>query len=148
MLNFSIDISAPADKVSSTMLGEETYRLWAAEFYPGSYYEGGWNKGDKICFLAINTKGKKAGMVSEIADHVPNRLVAIRHRGIVDGDREITEGPEVQDWAGAIENYTFIENGGITTVAVNVDAPEKDVDYFNDAWTRALDKLKTITESR
>jgi len=30
--------------------------------HEGSYFEGGWNKGDKTKFLAVNEKGEKEGM--------------------------------------------------------------------------------------
>ncbi len=148
MLSYTIDISASAERVSTVMLGKETYREWAAEFNPGSFYEGGWNKGDKILFVGINDEGKREGMVAEIIDHVPNRLVSIRHRGVVVADREITEGPEVEGWSGAMENYTFNENNGITTIMVNVDTKEEFVDYFNEAWPKALNKLKEMAEKK
>lgn len=148
MLSFTVDISAAAEKVSRVMLDQETYKQWAAEFNPGSFYEGSWGKGDKILFVGLNEEGKKEGMVAEIADHIPNRLVSIRHRGVVVSDREITDGPEVEGWAGALENYTFNENGGITTLVVNVDTKEAYVDYFNEAWPRALNKLKEIVETK
>ncbi|MBX3239994.1 MAG: SRPBCC domain-containing protein [Chitinophagaceae bacterium] len=147
MLSYTINISAPAAKVSAVMLGEETYRQWTAEFNPSSYYEGGWNKGDKILFIGVDENGKKGGMVAEIAEHIPNRLVSIRHYGILDGENEITEGPAVEGWAGALENYTFSEEGGITTIIVDVDTQDKYVEYFNEAWPKALNRLKEIAEN-
>ncbi len=145
MLSFSVDISATAQKVSSTMLGTGTYEQWTAVFNPGSSFEGSWNKGERIYFVG-EKDGKKEGMIAEIAEHIPNRLVSIRHIGILDGEREVLEGPEVEGWAGALENYTFNEEKGITTVIVNVDTKEEYVEYFNETWPRALNKLKEIIE--
>ena len=86
-------------------------------------------------------------MVSEIAENIPNKFVSIRHYGILNGDTEITTGEEVEKWAGGLENYTFDENNGITTVTVEMDTTDEYVDYFNQTWRKALNKLKSILES-
>lgn len=85
-------------------------------------------------------------MVSEIADNIPFRFVSIRHVGMLDGDNEITEGPEVEKWAGGLENYSFQEHNGMTTVTIEIDAEEEYLDYFNSTWSKALNKLKELAE--
>jgi len=148
-LQFSINIKAPAAKVYNMMLGIEnktTYEQWTALFNPSSTYEGSWNKGSKILFVGVGEDGKKGGMVSEIAENIPNQFVSIRHYGLVHGDIEITEGPDVEKWAGGLENYTFEENNGITKVTVDLDTSEDFTDYMNEAFPNALAKLKEISE--
>lgn len=146
-LTYSIAINAPVEKVFTTMLAPDTYKQWTYEFNPTSHYEGGWNKGDKILFIGIDDEGKKGGMVASIEENIPNKYVSIRHYGLLDGDNEITEGPAVEGWANALENYSFSETDGITTVTADVDVNENYVDYFNETWPKALDKLKNICES-
>jgi len=85
-------------------------------------------------------------MVSEIAEHIPNKFVSIRHYGILDGDREITEGELVEKWAGGFENYTYEEKDGVTTVSVEIDTTEDHVPYFNLTYPKALEKLKELCE--
>lgn len=148
-LQYSINIKAPAAKVYNMMLGidnKTTYEQWTALFNPSSTYEGSWNKGSKILFVGVGEDGKKGGMVSEIAENILNQFVSIRHYGLVSGDIEITEGPDVEKWAGGLENYTFEENNGITKVIVNVDTTEDFEDYMNNAFPNALAKLKEISE--
>lgn len=148
-LLFKKDINASAEKVYSTMLGlsnVKTYQQWTSEFNPTSTYEGSWQKGSKIYFIGTDENGKRGGMVSEIADNIPFQFVSIRHYGILDGENEITEGPEVEKWAGGLENYSFNENNGVTTVTVESDSTEDFIDYFNAAWPKALNKLKEISE--
>ena len=131
------------------MLGidnKTTYEQWTALFNPSSTYEGSWNKGSKILFVGVGEDGKKGGMVSEIAENIPNQFVSIRHYGLVHGDIEITEGPDVEKWAGGLENYTFEENNGITKVTVDLDTSEDFTDYMNNAFPNALAKLKEISE--
>jgi hypothetical protein len=148
-LHFKKQINAPAEKVFNTMLGIsniKTYEQWTAEFNPTSTYEGSWNKGAKILFIGTGEDGKRGGMVSEIAENIPNRFISIRHCGILDGDKEITTGPEVESWAGSHENYSFEESKGVTTVTIEMDATEEFEDYFSKTWPKALDKLRELAE--
>lgn len=148
-LQFKKDIHASAEKVYDTMLGLnniESYQQWTSEFNPTSTYIGSWEKGSKIYFIGTDENGKRGGMVSEIADNIPFRFVSIRHYGILDGENEITEGAEVEKWAGGMENYSYEENKGVTTVTVEVDAMEDYIDFFNKTFPKALDKLKRIAE--
>lgn len=149
-LQFKTDIKAPVAKVYNTMLGlddKATYEAWTAEFNPTSTYEGNWEKGSKILFIGVDENGEKGGMVSEIAENIPNKFVSIRSYGILKGDTEITTGEEIEKWSGGLENYTFEETDGITTVTVEVDMTNDYVDYFNETYPKALSKLKSILES-
>ncbi|MBN8697337.1 MAG: SRPBCC domain-containing protein [Bacteroidetes bacterium] len=148
-LQFKTSISAAASKVYDTMLGlsnKNSYEQWTALFNPTSSYEGNWNKGSKIYFVGVDEHGEKGGMVSEIADNVPNRFVSIRHYGLLKGTEEITTGPDVEKWANGCENYTFEENNGTTTVTVDLDTAEDFEDYMNESYPKALAKLKEICE--
>ena len=149
-IQFKKDINASAQKVYDTMLGLKdikTYEGWTAEFNPTSTYEGSWEKGSKIYFVGTDKNGKRGGMVSEIANNIPAKFVSICHYGMLDGDKEITEGPDVEQWAGSLENYTFHEQNGVTTVTVEMDAAEGFGDYFNNTFPKALNKLKELAEN-
>jgi len=132
------------------MLGlnnKSTYEQWTAMFNPTSTYEGNWEKGSKMLFVGIDEKGNKGGMVSEIADNVLNQYVSIRHYGLVQANVEITSGPEAEKWATGFENYTFREKDGVTDLAIELVGLNEDLTgYMNDAWPKALAKLKEICE--
>lgn len=148
-LQFKEKIQAPANKVYDTMLGinnKSTYEQWTAPFNPTSTYEGTWDKGNKILFIGVDEKGEKGGMVSKVAEIIPNRFVSIQHYGILKADKEITDGPEVEKWANGFENYTFEEKNGTTTVTVDLDSAEDFLDYMNETYPKALDKLKELSE--
>ncbi len=148
-LQFKVSINSPAHKVYDIMLGighKSTYEQWTALFNPTSTYEGSWSKGSKMLFVGTDEKGERGGMVSEIMDNKPNQFVSIRHYGLVKSNLEVTEGPEVEKWANGYENYTFEENNGTTTVTVELDAMEDFLDYMNETYPKALDKLKEICE--
>ena len=148
-LHYKVSINAAANKVYDVMLGiksKSTYEQWVSLFNPTSSYEGSWDKGNKILFIGVDEKGEKGGMVSKIVENIPNQFVSIQHYGLLKADKEITEGPEVEKWANGFENYSFEENNGTTTVTVDLDTTEDFVDYMNETYPKALDKLKEICE--
>jgi len=148
-VTFKTNVHAGAEKVYETMLGlkdKKTYEYWTAAFNPTSSYEGSWEKGSKIYFVGLDKEGKKRGMVSEIMAHIAAKFISIRHYGFLDGEQEITTGDEVEKWAGSHENYHYEENQGITTVSIEIDVIEDYLDYFNNTYPKALEKLKEVAE--
>jgi len=147
-LQFKIEINAPSSKVYDIMLGisnKSTYEQWTEIFNPTSTYEGNWSKGSKMLFIGTND-GQLEGMVSEIVENIPNSFLSIRHYGLIKSNIEITEGPEVERWANGFENYTFDENNVITSVTVILDTTDEFLDYMNQTFPIALQKLKEICE--
>jgi len=146
-LYFEIEIEAPASKVADIMLGEKTFTEWTAEFNPTSTFRGSWQKGSKVLFIGVDDKGNEGGMVSRIKEHLPNKHVSIQHLGVLDKGKEVTEGPAVAGWAGALENYYFLETKGGTKLSVTLDSNAEFKEYFSESWLRALKKLKQICEA-
>ncbi len=147
-LNFSISIHAPKEKVWDTMLNPKSYQVWTEAFGPGSHYVGNWEKGSKILFLAPNKSGQMGGMVSRIKEIRKYEHLSIEHCGIVNEGKEDTSSEEVKTWAGALENYTFKENNGITELFVDMDSAEDFEDMFKNIWPIALQKLKELAEEK
>lgn len=148
-LQFTVSIHAAVTKVYDFMLGISsisTYEQWTSLFNPTSTYEGSWDKGNKMLFVGVDEQGEKGGMVSKIAENIPNQFVSIQHYGLFKAGKEITEGPEVEKWANGFENYTFEENNGTTTITVDLDTTEDFLDYMNQSYPKALDKLKELCE--
>lgn len=148
-LQYTIDINAPVSKIYDYMLGisnKATYEQWTYLFNPTSTYEGTWEQGSKILFIGVDQQGEKGGMVSRIAENIPNTFVSIQHYGLYQAGKEITEGPDVEKWANGYENYSFEEHNGSTTITVNLDTTDDFIDFMNDTYPKALDKLKEICE--
>lgn len=149
-LQFTSTIQAPAAKVFDLMLGlsnKATYGAWTAAFNPTSTYEGNWEKGSKMLFIGIDENGQKGGMVSNIAEYIPNIFVSIQHYGLLTAGNEITEGPEVEKWAHGFENYSFEEHQGTTRVTVDLDTADDFEDYMNEHYPIALEALKSHCEA-
>ncbi|HRN26378.1 MAG: SRPBCC domain-containing protein [Ignavibacteriaceae bacterium] len=145
-LKFSTIINASTEKVWDTMLEDKTYRIWTEEFSPGSHYIGNWNQGSKILFLGPSNDGKLAGMVSRIKENKLHKYISIEHLGEVYDGVEDTTSDRVKIWAGALENYTFIDKNGKTELVVDLDINEEFKEMFEDTWPKALQKLKSICE--
>lgn len=146
-LKFEIRIDADLHKVYSKMLDSKHYAEWTSVFNPTSRYEGSWEKGSKILFIGQDQDGGEGGMVSRIKENIPDKIVTIEHYGIYKNGDEILTGPEVEKWAGAIEEYTFREEQGSTIVTVEMTGLTEYRTYFEEQWPKALDKLKSICEN-
>lgn len=143
-MHFSIAIRAPKEKVWNTMLQQETYRIWTAEFMEGLYYEGSWEQGKKILFLGPDG----SGLTSVITENQPYRYLSIKHLGLIKDGTDDTESPEAKAWLPAYENYTFAERDGSTELKVDMSGfPAEDEQIMMaDAWPKALARLKSLCE--
>jgi uncharacterized protein YndB with AHSA1/START domain len=146
-LHFEISINAKAMDVYNKMIDDKSYRQWTALFNPSSFYEGTWEKGSKILFVGFGEDGEKGGMVSRIKENIPGKFISIEHLGMLKGDIEILDGPDVEIWQGALENYTFTEVNGATILSIDLDSNEEYKNYFDETWPKALKELKSICEA-
>lgn len=143
---FEIRVQAPPELVHRKMIDAETYMQWTYVFNETSHFQGDWNTGSSILFLGIDSNGEKGGMVSRIVENIPARRVIIEHLGLVKGDTQITSGPEVEGWAGALEQYIFTPVGNACLLNISLDANEEFKSYFENTWPKALQVLKEICE--
>jgi uncharacterized protein YndB with AHSA1/START domain len=148
-LHFTTTINASREKVWNTMLGLATYRIWTAPFNPpgaASSFKGDWSKGSKIFFVGIDDKTGKddSGMYGEIVENKPHEFISVKQLGeLKDGVESPWPNPE----QAGFENYTLVEKDGGTEVLVEiVNLPDEWAEMMNEAWPKALAKLKEITE--
>jgi uncharacterized protein YndB with AHSA1/START domain len=141
-LHFEIDIAAPRERVWRTMLFSPNYERWTATFCEGSRYEGSWDAGSSMRFLAPNGDG----MVAEIAEHRPAAFLSIRHQGSITQGVVDTESEAVRAWAPCFENYTFTDFDGGTRLRVDCDVFGTYEDWMRETWPKALLALKSLCE--
>ena len=140
--NYNTTINAPKEKVWELLWGQTSYPEWTAAFAEGSSVETDWQEGSK----AIFGDGKGDGMIARIAKRTENEFLSIEHLGMLLKGEEIMDGPKVDSWKGAHENYTLSETNGITTLNVDMDVTDDMQEYFNKTWPKALEKLKAMAE--
>jgi len=85
-------------------------------------------------------------MVSRIKENKLHKYISIEHLGEVHDGVEDTTSDRVKVWAGALENYTFIDKNGKTELVVDMDINEEFVEMFEGMWPKALKKLKSLCE--
>jgi len=147
-MDFNIEINAPREKVWEVLFGEKTYPMWTTVFSEGSKAETDWQKGSKALFIDDSNRG----MVSRIADNVPNEYMSIEHLGMYDNGVEDYESEHVKMWAGAKENYTLTDLGGKTNLHIFMEMNESEknkqmIDMFAGMWPKALAKVKELAET-
>lgn len=147
-LQYTITIDAPQQAVWNTVVGDASYRDWTSAFNPGSYFEGGWEKGDEIRFLGPDPEtGKLGGMYSRIHDSRPFEFVSIEHVGMIQDGQIDTTSEMVKKWTPAFENYTFKAVDGGTELVIDLDTSEDFVEDFDEAWPQALQRVKALAEA-
>jgi hypothetical protein len=142
-LEFVVDIRAPRATVWERMLQPATYEQWTSVFCEGSRYEGSWERGAKIRFLAPSGDG----MTSEIAESRLHEYVSIRHLGEIAHGVEDFTSERVRSWAPAYENYSFAEVPGGTELCVTVEVTPEFETWMRDTYPRALAHLKALCET-
>ena len=147
-MDFNIEINATREKVWDVLFGEKTYPIWTTAFSEGSNVKTDWQKGSKALFIDASNRG----MVSKIADNVPNEFMSIEHLGMYDNGVEDYESEHVKSWAGAKENYTLTDENGITNLHIFMEMDESDankqmIEMFTDMWPKALAKVKELAEA-
>ncbi|HTU99180.1 MAG TPA: SRPBCC domain-containing protein [Luteitalea sp.] len=141
-LQFSITIRAPREIVWERVTEKRYFDEWTSAFMPGSTFEGSWNTGDAIRFLAPDG----SGMSSIIETSRRPEFVSIRHVGEIKDGVEDRDSEQVRRWAPAYENYTLTEVDGATEFVVDVDVTPEYEQFMRDAWPAALAKLKELSE--
>ncbi len=136
-LCFVREIRATPEMVWKIMWEDETYRVWASEFTPGSYYTGDMNKGNRIHFLAPDGHG----MYSDVKECVTHERMVFSHIGWISHYKEMPVDEETGRWSGNCESYQLIPHHTGTVLRVEVEAVGEHIDFFNSKLPAALEKL-------
>lgn len=142
-IQFTNTIRASAAVVWRHITSLESYRRWTSAFAEGSHFEGSWEQGAKIRFLAPSGDG----MVAEIAESRKNEFISIRHMGFIANGVEDTTSDAIRAWAPAYENYTLLSIPEGTKMVVDQDVSAEWEEYLTQAWPKALELLKDLSES-
>lgn len=142
-LTFSITIDAPRATVWTLMLSHEGYRTWAAAFMEGCCFEGTWEAGGRIRFLAPGG----SGITSVIAENRLHEHLSIKHLGTIQDGVEDTESEEVRSWTPAFETYAFLDRDGGCELRVALDCASEYEAQMREAWPKALALLKALCET-
>ncbi|MBC7829774.1 MAG: SRPBCC domain-containing protein [Chitinophagaceae bacterium] len=138
----SIELSAPKEIVWDVLLDDDCTRAWYAEFSEGTHAKTDWKVGSK----AIFTDNTKSGMVAKVVQNIPGEILSMEYQGIVVNDIEDYEGEIAQAVKGGREIYQLTEKNGKTTLSIECDMGEDFYESMSEAWDRALQKIKQLSE--
>lgn len=145
-LHQSILVQANKQKIWNAIVDVSKYKVWTEVFTPGSYFEGSWQQGEKMKFLAKD-KENLGGLTSVIAENKLFKYISIQHLGLVKNGEEDVTSEEAKKWAGCFENYTFVEKSSETTeFIVDVDVADGYEDEIAGMWQKGLISLKNFCE--
>lgn len=142
-IEFTTQIAADKQKVWNTMLQPETYKQWTSVSWPGSTFDGRWDKGENLRFVSPG----QGGTMATVLENVPYESILAKHVAVINPDGSEDRSSDVaKGWIGITERYTFTERNGKTTVRVAIETRPEWESMFQDGWPAALKELKKICE--
>ena len=138
-----IDINAPKDKVWKVLLEDATFRVWGAEFSPGTFAISDWQVGSKVTFQDASN----SGLVGKIVEHVPNEVITMQYYAELQDNREVYDTPDAEAIKGGIETYHVSEKDGVTHLTIAADMSMRMAELMEDSWDRAILKIKELSEN-
>jgi uncharacterized protein YndB with AHSA1/START domain len=140
------EINAPRQAVWDKIVNLDSYKIWAKIFDENSTFEGKWIEGEKIHFLGGNSESGIMGMVSILEKVTEPDYISIRHIGMILNGKEDLTSDEVLKWKDCYENYTLVEENGVTTFKLDLYIPEEYVEMMESMWKKAFERLKILCE--
>jgi len=139
-LQFSININASKQKVWDTLWQDQTLREWANIIDEGTYMEGELKEGNEIQFIS-SVNGY--GVTSIVEKLIPTEFLLLKHSADTQD-----KGQNLRDdqWTGGEESYSLKESDGVTSLTATFDVPPELVEYFNEAYPKAFNKIKELAE--
>lgn len=143
-LEFKININAPKEKVWEVLWEDKSYREWASVFCEGTYAVSDWKEGDVIHFLSPGGMG----MNSVIFKRVDNEYMAFKHLSDIKDYKVQPVDTSPGGWSEAMETYRLIPVDNGTLLEATMDMVEKYLDYFQEIFPKALEKIKELSENK
>ena len=142
-LKKSIEINAPKEQVWDVLINDKFTRLWYAEFSEGTYAETDWTVGGKAVFK----DNSQSGIVGEIIANKPNEVLSLEYKGVVKDGKEDYESEEAESVKGGHETYLLSEKNGVTDLSIECDTSDAYLATMEPMWDKALQKIKSLSES-
>lgn len=142
-LEFTIDINASREQIWKTLWEDASYRDWVSVFCEGTYVKTNWNEGDSVHFLTPDGKG----MNSIIEKKIEHQYIAFKHISELENFEPQPINKATSEWTGAMEIYELIPNASSVTLKVLMDTSEKYIEYFETTFSKALARVKTLSEN-
>lgn len=142
LIQKSIVIKAPKEKVWDVLFTDPYIRIWYNEFAVGCYAVTDWKLGSKAVFKDES----ESGLIGEIVANQPNQLLTIEYTGVLDRGAEDYESDMANQMKGGRETYKISETDGRTYLEVELDIAQEYFEMMSSMWDKALEKIKELAE--
>jgi len=139
----NMTINAHKEKVWDVLIDDKFTKIWYAEFGEGTHAITDWKVGSKVQFR--DKSG--SGLVGKIISNQPGELLSIEYYGLLDKGVEDLDSEGAKQVKGGREIYKLTEEDGVTTLQTEADMAEDFFEMMSDAWERALQKIKELSEA-
>ena len=141
-LRYSVTITAAKEEVWATLWQDDTFREWSGIIDPGTYMVGELEEGNEVQFISAENG---YGVTSLVAELVEGEYLLLKHSA---DTQESGSQEREKEWTGGEESYMLEEKDGVTTLTVAFDVPFHLEAYFNDAYPKALQRIKELAETK
>jgi hypothetical protein len=141
-LHFETEIKSSPENIWKILWSKETYSDWRQFLAKDSVFKTDWKIGGQTYFLDLEGNG----IVATISSLDEPFEVVFNHLGLVNNHVETIKSKEVEEWSGKEEKYFLTQREGFTHLKVIVHSPNVDHDMIKTAFTRGLERVKTLSE--
>ena len=144
LIEKSITIDVPAEKVWEVLFTQELNKIWFAEFSEGTQAYTDWQVGSKAVFK----DDSENGIVGKITVNKLHEEMVIEYDGMIMNGKEDFDSEDAKNMKGINETYKLVTNGPQTRLDVTVDMDPEYFEMMSDSWNRALDVIKELAEKK
>ena len=141
-MQFVVKIQASKERVWDVLWADETFREWAGLIDPGTYMVGELKEGNGVQYISAENG---YGVTSLVVSVIPNEYLLLKHQA---DTQDVGAREREAEWTGGEESYSLTEQDGTTTLTAAFDVPPDLEAYFNDAYPKALNRVKELAESK
>jgi len=139
-MQFVVKIQASKERVWDVLWADETFREWAGLIDPGTYMVGELKEGNGVQYISAENG---YGVTSLVVSVIPNEYLLLKHQA---DTQDVGAREREAEWTGGEESYSLTEQDGTTTLTAAFDVPPDLEAYFNDAYPKALERVKELAE--
>jgi len=144
LIEKSITIDAPAEKVWEVLFTQELNKIWFAEFSQGTQAYTDWQVGSKVVFK----DDSESGIFGRIIVNKLHEEMVIEYDGMIMNGKEDFDSEDAKSMKGVKETYKLKGDGPQTRLDVTVDMDPEYFEMMSESWDRALDIIRELAEKK
>ncbi|WP_298806335.1 SRPBCC domain-containing protein [uncultured Pseudokineococcus sp.] len=141
VIETTVEVAAPPERVWDVLLDDATYRQWTAAFAEDCWAETDWSEGSEVRFLGPGRSGLRGRVVTSRRPE----LVDVEFDGLVVDGRDDVDSEGAREYRGAHETYRLSPVPGGTRLEISAAMEEEHHDAMTAAWDDALARVQELS---